>query len=318
MQTLAFLFAVTFLPDAGELHSAFKPAGGPYSSKDPAVLARHFRQMFQNGITVAVVSWWGRPESAGGSATADTQGVNTDALIAAVLDAAQEHGVSVAFHMEPYHGRSVASVREDMRYLHEHYLSHAAVFRACTAQHTDGGTVFGLEQQQCEHSSLRPVVFMYDSYHIPSAEWAPLLHPMHQGGGSSVRGTLLDALFIGLWSEQRHGPQLVQSGFDGAYSYFASDGFVYGSSKRNWGSMNSFTKQHHMVFLPCVGPGYDDSRIRPWNAHNTKDRENGAYYARMWSAAVHLTPPPAGVGITSWNEWGEGTQIEPAEAGTVS
>ena len=64
-----------------------------------------------------------------------------------------------------------------------------------------------------------------------------------------------------------------------------------------------------MQFIPSVGPGYDDSRIRPWNSHTRRARDHGAVYNRMWSAAVALQPTV--VSITSWNEWGEGTQIEP-------
>ena len=46
------------------------------------------------------------------------------------------------------------------------------------------------------------------------------------------------------------------------------------------------------------------------NAENTRDRENGGYYDRMFRAAVDASPDV--VFITSFNEWGEGTQIEPA------
>ena len=43
---------------------------------------------------------------------------------------------------------------------------------------------------------------------------------------------------------------------------------------------------------------------------NTKDREKGKYYRRMWEAAIQHEADM--VSITSYNEWGEGTQIEPA------
>jgi glycoprotein endo-alpha-1,2-mannosidase len=64
------------------------------------------------------------------------------------------------------------------------------------------------------------------------------------------------------------------------------------------------------LFVPCVAPGYVDTRIRPWNTANTRDRERGVYYDRMWSAALAVSPGL--VGITSFNEWHEGTQIETA------
>ena len=43
----------------GRLHSPFYPQLGPYSSRDPKVIAAHFEMMEQAGINVAVVSWWG-------------------------------------------------------------------------------------------------------------------------------------------------------------------------------------------------------------------------------------------------------------------
>lgn len=63
-------------------------------------------------------------------------------------------------------------------------------------------------------------------------------------------------------------------------------------------------------FIASVGPGYVDEKIRPWNKHNTKSREGGQYYKRMWEAAINANADL--VSITSYNEWGEGTQIESA------
>ena len=46
--------------------------------------------------------------------------------------------------------------------------------------------------------------------------------------------------------------------------------------------MQEFARQHKMIFVPSIGPGYIDTAIRPWNAQNTREREDGAYYARGW------------------------------------
>lgn len=40
-----------------------------------------------------------------------------------------------------------------------------------------------------------------------------------------------------------------------------------------------------MIFIPSVGPGYDDRRIRPWNVENTRNREDGKYYQKMFEMA---------------------------------
>ncbi len=96
----------------------------------------------------------------------------------------------------------------------------------------------------------------------------------------------------------------------GFYTYFATDGFTYGSSNDNWKTLSAFANENNLIFIPCAGPGYADLRIRPWNTANQRSRENGEYYRRMLNSALDAAPPF--VGITSFNEWHEGTQIEPA------
>ena len=61
-------------------------------------------------------------------------------------------------------------------------------------------------------------------------------------------------------------------------------------------------------FVATVMPGYDDSRIR--SGHVVRDRANGDYYRRSWQAAIDRNAQA--VIITSWNEWLEGSQIEPS------
>jgi glycoprotein endo-alpha-1,2-mannosidase len=66
----------------------------------------------------------------------------------------------------------------------------------------------------------------------------------------------------------------------------------------------------HLVCAPSVGPGYDGQRAG--EPAGGRPRLNGATYDALWTAAVAARPDI--VTITSFNEWGEGTQIEPARA----
>ena len=63
-----------------------------------------------------------------------------------------------------------------------------------------------------------------------------------------------------------------------------------------------------LACLPSVGPGYDARRAT--GDVRVKPRDAGATYDAMWSAALRAGANV--VTITSYNEWLEGTQIEPA------
>lgn len=219
-----------------DLHSPFFPARGPYSVRNTTVLGEHMEEIRNAGSRVAIASWWGRPDVDG---TADTEGVNTDYLLPAVLDAAAAHGVEIAFHLEPYLGRTAALLSEDFAYLARRYGSHPAL-------HRRGGL---------------PVYYVYDSYHVSPADWAGVLCAGRPG---SLRGGAADGVFFGLWLDHRHGEDLHSGCFDGFYTYFASEGFSFGSTPARWPEMVRFAHSHGMVAALSVGPGYNDERIRPW------------------------------------------------------
>lgn len=149
--------------------------------------------------------------------------------------------------------------------------------------------------------------YIYDSYLLSEDNWALFLKP---GAKHSIRNTPYDGIFLGLLVEEKHKRSILSSGFDGMYTYFATNGFTYGSSYRNWRSMKAFCDANSLIFIPSVGPGYIDTNIRPWNSQNTRNRIKGRYYETALSAALESGSKM--VSITSFNEWHEGTQIEMA------
>ncbi|MCB0108248.1 MAG: SH3 domain-containing protein [Caldilineaceae bacterium] len=67
----------------------------------------------------------------------------------------------------------------------------------------------------------------------------------------------------------------------------------------------------YKFWVATVMPGYNDVRIRPGYGF-ARDRAGGGYYEQAWQAAIGSNPN--WVVITSFNEWPEGTYIEPSAA----
>lgn len=252
--------------------SNFYPKLGTYSSNNPDIIRKHMEMISKAGIGTISVSWWG-------------QNSYEDNSIKIILDMADLYCIKVNFHIEPFPNRNALSTIEAITYIIDQYGKHNAFYT-----YKD-----------------KPLFYVYDSYLISKEDWASVL-TIHQK--NTIRNTKYNSIFIGLWVNEQDSIFFKESGFDGFYTYFASDGFTYGSTINNWEYLSNWANVNNKIFIPCVGPGYNDERIRPWNTHNYKDRENGKYFDEAFKTA--LAAKPRIVGITSFNEWHEGTQIEPA------
>ncbi|MGB9634359.1 MAG: glycoside hydrolase family 99-like domain-containing protein, partial [Chloroflexaceae bacterium] len=78
----------------------------------------------------------------------------------------------------------------------------------------------------------------------------------------------------------------------------------YGSRLEQWNRANG----QNRPFVATVMPGYDDLRIRGGHA---RDRQNGEYYRSTWQTAIERNAQA--VVLTSFNEFYEGSHIEPSE-----
>jgi glycoprotein endo-alpha-1,2-mannosidase len=329
-------------PLQDDIGSNYYPVLGTYSSADPTIMAAHMQNMLDAGIGVAVISWFPKGK-------ADTNGNpgGPDALMPLLLKAAEDHGMKVALHLEPYEGRTAASVVSDVRYILDTYGEHPSFYRHHRrARRTDAGGVQALGKGL-------PLIYVYDSYRIPDNEWAPALNTFRASNRANHPGQAGGALFICLVVESRHRTCMNGGGFDGAYSYFGSRKFSFGAQPERWGELATYAEKYGKIFIPSVAPGYIDTQVRPWNGENTQGRRGGAYYDDYWRSAIaalagkHFLagdlemnlvlggPKGAGeeavvpgripspgspartysagiVSVTSFNEWHEGTQIEPA------
>ena len=98
-----------------DITSDYYPALGAYSSNDPMVVAQHMAWLRQAGVGVIIVSWWG-------------QGGREERPVPILLQMAERYGIKVAFHIEPYYGRTADRLISDVQYLYNKYGSHPAFF----------------------------------------------------------------------------------------------------------------------------------------------------------------------------------------------
>ncbi|XP_076834912.1 glycoprotein endo-alpha-1,2-mannosidase [Brachyhypopomus gauderio] len=266
-----------------DIGASFYPSMGAYSSRDPSVIMAHMQQLRAAAIGVLAVSWY--PPG-----MKDDNGEPTDDIVPLILDIADKYQLKVVFHIEPYKGRDEKSMLENIKYIVDKYGGHPAFFK-----------------HRSNTGKLLPLFYIYDSYLLSPDVWAQLLK---SAGKRSIRDTPYDGVFVALLVEEKHKEEILAAGFDGIYTYFATNGFSYGSTHRNWKSIKAFCDSNDLIFIPSVGPGYVDTSIRPWNTQNTRNRINGRYYEIALGAALDTRPEV--ISITSFNEWHEGTQIEKA------
>jgi glycoprotein endo-alpha-1,2-mannosidase len=130
--------------------------------------------------------------------------------------------------------------------------------------------------------------YVYDADRDPAADWGEAL--------ASVSG-------VRIFGHTPFAGRAKVSGFDGLYTY---DVVTW-----NGALFRRLCAQAHAAGLLCapsVGPGYD---ARLATRHEVvRPRNDGRTYDRMWKTALRADADM--VTITSYNEWQEGTQIEPA------
>jgi glycoprotein endo-alpha-1,2-mannosidase len=222
----------------------YYPARGIYSSSDRLVLAAQMAEIAAAGVDQVVTSWWGR-----GSAEDDR--------LRTVIAAARGEGLRPAAHLEPYGGRTVASIRTDIAYLRRL-----------------GITDF----------------YIYASVALPDEEWAVLNQAL-----SGVR----------LFAQTGSARKAAAGRFDGLYTYD-----VLGYRPSSFWLACEGARRLGLLCAPSVGPGFDARRAT--GESRVKPRRRGRTYDAMWRGAIRARADI--VTITSYNEWHEGTQIEPARA----
>lgn len=254
-----------------DIASDYFPALGAYSSNDPNVVAQHMEWLRQAGIGVIITSWWG-------------QGSREDQAVPLLLQTAERYEIKVAFHIEPYNGRTPDSLVSDIQYIYEKYGNSPAFFRSTgTSRYSPSDRPKGMFfAWSIQDQGTNDFSF-----------WQKALDEIHTlPEGALVIANSLKADWI------------TDSHFDGLYNYASlhleqTNGFKWARSL-----------PPDSLYIPSVIPGFSAKRVG-YADTTYVPRENGSTFAAQWTAALSTGVEPAVVTITSFNEWHEGSMIEP-------
>lgn len=249
-----------------------------YSSADPGTIDRQIRQASTAGIDGFIGSWWG-------------QGDPTDrnfALLqtrAAVWRRATGRRFTSAIYLESDAPRlgTARRIAKAIRYLLTRYA------RASTYFHWRG----------------KPVIFI----------WDPL------GGGRTLATwrtirARADPRHRTIWSVDGTDISLLTV-FDGLHLFSAADwaladNTVAATNSAFRARIDAFNAAHRTrrIWAAGVEPGWNDTRVPGRARPHVVPRRGGATYTASWRGA--LASRPDWITITSFNEWFEGSNIEPS------
>lgn len=261
------------LPEQHEIGSATHyPARGPYDSHDPEIIDWHIRCAKTNGITGFISSWWG-------------QNSFEDRAMPALLDCAgrQNFKVSVYWETAPRKGSAqIEHAIRDLVYLVSRYGTNRAFLKV----------------------NGSPVIFVYSRVmgQVPMDSWPAIV--------TGARAQAGDFLLIADGYETGYGRL-----FDGLHTYNIA-GSIAGKNPAllrtfmasEYADAVGLARRFGRISCVTVIPGYDDTKIRKPGLK--VDRFNGQTYRALWQEAIKANPD--WVLITSWNEWHEGSEIEPS------
>jgi len=267
------------------LSSTNYPLFGPYDSQDPAIIRAQILLARQAGIDGFISSWWGI-------------GDFTDRSFSVLLQVAREMNFTVTIYYETVRSLTSSEMVKELSYVVTQYGSNPAFLKA------DG----------------RPVIFVYavGAYGRDAAYWLSVRKELESNVGPVyLIGDLTDISYINVFNGFHNYIQLDCSQMVRNYNFFATRMDV-GLPGMSWN--DALYSVEHGMPLPVerkslfftVIPGND--RL---GANRTGggpilrvDRQGGKTYAQCWTAAISSNA--MGVLLTSWNEWHEGTELEPS------
>jgi glycoprotein endo-alpha-1,2-mannosidase len=266
-------------------YSAFYPTLGLYDCLDPVTLEQHAHWAVEACLDGLVWDYMlvGEDNSDKNKPLPDTI---YDRSFRAMLNVLQNNEIPLElcpwYDSFCWYGYPVEKITEHLAYLVQTYYHHPKVL----------------------HINNRIVIYIYSTFSKHSREdWRCIRKIVSQEG-------LNDLLFLVAGEMIYQKDDFVEPDlFDGfsLYNYGMEDWSAQGVARLS-AKLHGVAQRNNTPFWSAtVGPGFDG---RIWHhPGRSVARGLGKLYEDMWETAIKACPPF--ITVCSFNEWGEGTQIEP-------
>ena len=268
-------------PSKGEVAAHQRPLIGPYDSSDPVVVAHQVALMKAAGVDGVIIDWYGP----GGFQDYDSIHRASMLLVAEVKKA----GLKFVVCMEDSIGT---------RFMNERRLSREDA-TAKVAEAFDWLDRNWLRDPSCLRLQGRPALMIFGPQFLTAPEWTAI----------RTRVTSSPVIFALPHLDFRGGSGW---GLDGRFQWIpVSEGRTV--PPETWKTELLTTRKEG--FIAVAFPGYHDfyaeAAVRP--SYGRIDARNGATFAESLDLALSSGAPV--VQIATWNDYGEGTAIEPSVEG---
>ncbi|MCB0190779.1 MAG: hypothetical protein KDJ65_02445 [Anaerolineae bacterium] len=279
--------------DSWDLAAAHQPIIGPYDSTDPHLIEYHLALAWAAGIDGFVTDWYG-PGDVG----------ETDLAFRRML-------TTVERWRQEYNFRFFLAITYEEQLLMQFNDDQTREANAST--HLNYILTEYTSQASYLHYDKVPLIFYFEAW--PDGQ-AGLLRPQQL---SRVKAELPTFHLMYMGAEQEFLD--VSQGFFSWVSGTNEDPNDWGKDYVDWvyNEMDYRTQKHDLELnIGSVWPGFDDSKVWGWGSSpRFIARQDGLVYAQTWEAALRdqvqrQRESPSWVQIVTWNDWNEGSEIEPS------